>query len=92
MFFSDSSKHGVKVVVEGHSVLIGCEGKDVHWYKNETESDPPQYSDGKKHNLMFKAITLDDAGTYVCKKIVNDSVIKTIEVKVTPGKNWLLPC
>ena len=90
MFFPDSNKHGVKTFVKGQPVLIPCEGEDVRWHNTETKSDPPQVPDKKVNNLMFQAITLDDAGTYECKNNVNNSVIKTIEVKVIPGKNGYL--
>ena len=91
MFLSDFNQDKIVMVAEGKSKLITCKGEDVHWHKTETESDPPQHPGDAENNLMFEAITLDDAGTYVCKNSSN-SVIETIEVKVTPGKNWLLAC
>ena len=94
-FFSDSNEDESITVGEGILKLIPCVCSDsaIHWYKIGTELDPQQIPDKGVNTLKFTSVTLDDDGIYVCKKEdKNRTIIKTVEVHVTPSEIWLLTC
>ena len=93
MFLSDSNKDVIVTAAEGDLKLIPCEcsGNAIYWYKTGTELDPQRSLTNDVSTLEFSSITLDDDGTYECKKEDNHT-IKTAIVHVTPSEIWLLTC